>query len=494
MSDNLEQQAAEQAQATEEVSLLDQIMEQTKLTKDDEAYNIASQGVQTFIGELLKSGSSERVRKQLVDEMIAEIDNKLGEQLDEILHHEDFQKMESAWRSLKFLVDKTDFRQNNKIEMLNVSKEDLLMDFEDASKISESGLYKQVYNSGFGTHGGEPISTIISNYEFDHSSPDITLMRYSASVAAISHAPFVAAASPQMFGLEDIQDLPKLNDINAIFEGPQYTKWRGFRDSEDARYFALTMPKFLLRLPYDEKENPVKAFTYNETINEDHDRYCWGNTSFAFATRLTDSFAKYRWCPNIIGPQSGGQMDDLPLHQYETMGQIETKIPTEVLVSDRREFELADAGFIPLTYRKGSDNASFFSANSVQKPQFFGISKEDKVQETNFKLGTQLPYMYVINRLAHYIKLLQREELGSFKERADLEEGLNKWIKQYVADQDGASSAVRARRPLREAKIEVTDVEGDPGIYKVNVHVRPHFKYMGADFTLSLVGKVEREV
>ena len=494
MSDNLEQQAAEQAQATEEASLLDQIMEQTNLTKDDEAYKVASQGVQTFIGEILKSGKSERVRKQLVDEMIAEIDKKLGEQLDEILHHEDFQKMESAWRSLKFLVDKTDFRQNNKIEMLNVSKEDLLMDFEDAAEINESGLYKQVYNSGFGTHGGEPISTIVSNYEFDHSSPDIQLMRYSASVAAISHAPFVAAASPQMFGLEDIQDLPKLNDINAIFEGPQYAKWRGFRDSEDARYFALTMPKFLLRLPYDEKENPLKAFTYNETINEDHDRYCWGSTAFAFATRLNDSFAKYRWCPNIIGPQSGGQMDDLPLHQYETMGQIETKIPTEVLVSDRREFELAEAGFIPLTYRKGSDNASFFSANSVQKPQFFGISKEDKVQETNFKLGTQLPYMYVINRLAHYIKLLQREELGSFKERADLEQGLNKWIKQYVADQDGASSAVRARRPLREAKIEVVDVEGDPGIYKVNVHVRPHFKYMGADFTLSLVGKVERDV
>ena len=275
-------------------------------------------------------------------------------------------------------------------------------------------------------------------------------------------------------------------------KGPQYTKWRSFRESEDARSVGLTMPRFLLRQPYSEQDNPVKSFNYNETVNEDHNRYLWGNTSFAFATRLTESFGNFRWCPNIIGPQSGGALEDLPMHQYEAMGQIETKIPTEVLVSDRREFELADAGFIPLTYRKGSDNAAFFSANSTQKPKFFGTSKEGKAAETNYKLGTQLPYMFIVNRLAHYIKVLQRENIGSWKERNDLEEGLNVWIRQYVANQDGASADIRSRRPLREASIEVNEVEGEPGFYKVGLNVRPHFKYMGADFTLSLVGKLDK--
>lgn len=493
MSEELEQQSQAAAATEEGGSLLDSIMEGANISRSDEAYEVASKGVQAFMVEMLKSSNkNERVRKALIDEMIAEVDSKLSIQLDEILHNENFQKMESAWRGLKFMVDRTDFRENNKIHFLNVSKDDLAMDFEDASEISESGLYKKVYTEEFGNFGGEPYSTIVANYEFDHSSPDIALMQSMMAVGAMSHAPVITAASPKFFGCDDIQDLPKLNDIASIFEGPQYAKWRSLRESEDARYLGLTMPRFLLRLPYDSKENPVKAFNYNESISEDHNRYCWGNTAFAMATRLTDSFANYRWCPNIIGPSSGGSMEDLPLHQYETMGQIETKIPTEVLVSDRREYELAEAGFIPLTFRKGSDNAAFFSANSIQKPKFFGVSKEGKEAETNYKLGTQLPYMYVVNRLAHYIKVIQRENIGSTKERLDIQEELNVWIRQFVADQDGASAEVRARRPLRSAAITVEDVEGEPGFYKVGMQVRPHFKYMGADFTLSLVGKLDK--
>jgi len=479
--------------SAEEGSLLDQIMQQTNMNADDDAYNVAAQGVQAFIGELLKSGNkNERVRKQLVDEMIAELDQKISQQLDEVLHNEQFQALESAWRGLKFVVDRTDFRENIKLELLNVSKEDLAMDFEDASDITESGLYKQCYTAEYGQHGGRPYAAIIANYDFDHSAPDMSLLQSAASVATMSHAPFIAAASPEFFGIEDIQKLPNLNDISAVFEGPQYAKWRSFRESEDARSVGLTMPRFLLRLPYSERDNPVKVFNYNETVAQDHNRYLWGNTAFAFATRLTESFAKYRWCPNIIGPQSGGALEDLPMHQYEAMGQIETKIPTEVLVSDRREFELAEAGFIPLTYRKGSDNAAFFSANSTQKPKFFGVSKEAKQAETNYKLGTQLPYMFVINRLAHYIKVLQRENIGSWKERNDLENELNVWLRQFVANQDGASAEVRSRRPLRDAAIEVSEIEGEPGFYKVGMNVRPHFKYMGADFTLSLVGKLDK--
>lgn len=478
---------------TENGSLLDQILQQTNMKEGDESYEVASKGVQAFIAEILTSGEkTERVRKQLVDDMIAEIDEKLSLQLDQILHNEKVQKLESAWRGLKFVVDRTDFRENNKIQILNVSKEDLAVDFEDASEITQSGLYKQVYTAEYGQHGGEPVAAIMANYEFEHSAPDISLLQNVASVSTMAHAPFIGAASPKFFGVDDIQSLPNLNDIAAIFEGPQYAKWRSFRESEDARSVGLTLPRFLLRLPYHERDNPVKAFRYNENIDGDHQNYLWGNTSFAFATRLTESFAKYRWCPNIIGPQSGGAVDDLPLHQYEAMGQIETKIPTEVLVSDRREFELAEAGFIPLTFRKGSDNAAFFSANSTQKPKFFGVSKEGKEAEMNYKLSTQLPYMFIVNRLAHYIKVLQRENIGSWKERNDLEEELNVWIRQFVANQDGASAEVRSRRPLRDASIQVSDVEGEPGFYRVSMNVRPHFKYMGADFTLSLVGKLDK--
>ncbi|MCG8341996.1 MAG: type VI secretion system contractile sheath large subunit, partial [Chlorobiales bacterium] len=239
--------------------------------------------------------------------------------------------------------------------------------------------------------------------------------------------------------------------------------------------------------------NPTKNFNYVENVSGGDGSFLWGNAAFALASRVTDSFAKYRWCANIIGPTGGGAVEDLPVYQYKAMGEIQTKIPTEVEISDRVEFKLAEQGFIPLTMRKGSDNAAFFSANSTQKPKFFGISKEGKEAELNYKLGTQLPYMFVISRLAHYIKVLQRENIGTWKERIDLERELNTWIRQYVADQDNPAPGVRSRRPLRQAQVEVSDVEGDPGWYRVSIKVRPHFKYMGASFTLSLVGKLDKE-
>jgi type VI secretion system protein ImpC len=309
----------------------------------------------------------------------------------------------------------------------------------------------------------------------------------------MAHAPFIAAAGPKFFGLESFTGLPDLKELKDHFEGPQFAKWQSFRQQEDARYFGLTLPRFLLRNPYDPEENPVKTFVYRENVANSHEDYLWGNTAFAFGTRLTDSFAKFRWCPNIIGPQSGGAVEDLPLHHFQSMGEIETKIPTEVLVSDRREYELAEEGFIALTMRKGSDNAVFFSASSAQKPKFYGISEEGKTAEFNYKLGTQLPYLMIINRLAHYLKVLQREQLGSWKERSDLERELNKWVRQYIADQENPSAEVRGRRPLRAASIAVSDVDGEPGWYRVSMNVRPHFKYMGADFTLSLVGKLDKE-
>nr|WP_298139404.1 type VI secretion system contractile sheath large subunit [uncultured Pseudomonas sp.] len=486
--------AVESGRSAAELGILDRIIAETKLTPDDEAYDIAKRGVSAFIEELLKpQNENEPVKKAMVDRMIAEIDAKLSRQMDEILHNAEFQALESSWRGLKLLVDRTNFRENIKLEIINASKQDLLDDFEDSPEITQSGLYKHIYTAEYGQFGGQPVGALIANYFFDPSAPDIKTLQYVASVATMSHAPFIAAAGPKFFGLESFTGLPDLKDLKDHFEGPQFAKWQSFREQEDARYVGLTVPRFLLRNPYDPEDNPVKTFVYKENVANSHEHYLWGNTAYTFASKLTDSFAKFRWCPNIIGPQSGGAVEDLPLHHFESMGEIETKIPTEVLVSDRREYELAEEGFIALTMRKGSDNAAFFSANSAQKPKFFGISAEGKTAELNYKLGTQLPYLFIVNRLAHYLKVLQREQIGAWKERTDLELELNKWIRQFVADQENPSSEVRGRRPLRAAQVIVSDVEGEPGWYRVSLNVRPHFKYMGADFTLSLVGKLDKE-
>jgi type VI secretion system protein ImpC len=470
-------------------SLLDDIVTATRLKPKDEGYSLAKKGVEALMSQLVEPGRKvDKISKALVDEMIAEIDQKLSLQVDAVLHHAEIQKLESAWRGLKYLVDKTDFRENIRLELLNVSKEDLLEDFEDSPEVTKSGLYKTLYTAEYGQFGGKPYGNIIANYEFGPGPQDVKLLQHIASVSAMAHAPFFAAAGSEFFGLDNFKGIPNLKDLKSIFEGPQYIKWQSFRESEDSRYVALTLPRFLLRLPYGAETKPVKAFNYEESVSASHEHYLWGNTAFTFATRLTDSFAKYRWCTNIIGPLGGGAVEDLPVHQFESMGAVQTKIPTEVLISDRREFELAEEGFISLTMRKGSDNACFFSANSVQKPKYFGMSPEGKEAELNFKLGTQLPYMFVANRLAHYLKVIQRENIGSWKERTDLDRELNAWIRQYIADQDNPSAETRSRRPLRQAQITVEDVEGEPGWYRVGMKVRPHFKYMGAYFTLSLVG------
>jgi type VI secretion system protein ImpC len=457
MAEQQEQKA--EAGFAEGESLLDQILSETKLDKDDETYAVARRGVQAFITELLApEKAGQRVDKAAVDAMIAEIDRRITRQVNEILHAPPVQKLETAWRELKFLVDKVDFRENIKVEIVNLPKEDLITDFEDSPEIVKSGLYRTVYSSEYGTFGGHPYGLILSTYEFDHGPQDMQLLRNCASVAAMAHAPFIANASPKFFGSDSFLDLPKLKDLKAIFEGPQYARWNSFRDSEDSRNVGLCLPRFLLRLPYGQSTIPSKSFNFDEDVIGHHDRYLWGHASVSFATRIADSFAKYRWCPNIIGPQSGGTVENLPVHTYEAMGEVQTKIPTEIQLTERREFELSEEGFIGLVFRKGSDNACFFSANSPQRPKIFGNTPEGKQAETNYRLGTQLPYMFIVNRLAHYIKVLQREQIGSSKERIDLERELNRWISQYVGDMDNPAPGVRARRPLRQAQVGVVEV------------------------------------
>ena len=476
------------------VNFLDDIVETTRLKPDDEAYSVAKEGLKILLKDLVKPQfQGAKINGDLVDMLISEIDAKMSNQVNEIIHNEEFKSLESTWRGLKFLVDRTDFRENVKIEVVNASKQDLLDDFEDAPEIMKSGLYQTVYTSEYGQFGGQPFGAIVADYDFGCGAQDMKLLKDVASVAAMSHAPFITAAGTSFFGIESWDELPKLKDLHSVFEGPQYAKWNSFRESEDARYVALTLPRFLLRLPYGKDTTPCKTFNFSESTAHGDADFCWGNTAFAFASRLTDSFAKYRWCANIIGPQSGGAVEDLPMYQYEENGEVKNKIPTQVLISERREYELAEEGFIALTMRKGSDNATFFSANSAQKPKLFGNTPEGKEQEMNYRLSTQMPYMMVIDRLAHYIKVLQRENIGSWKNRNELESELNKWASQYVTEMDNPEPSVRSRRPLRACEIKVSDVEGDPGWYQVSMKVKPHFKYMGASFTLSLVGKLDKK-
>jgi type VI secretion system protein ImpC len=491
-----EQEKAEQTAAADTVdggsSLIDQMLSDAKIPSSVENYGTMRSALGRLIAELSRTEGA-RVNAAAVDAMVAELDQRLSSQLDEIMHHPDFQRLEASWRGLKLLIDRTDFRENIKVELFNVSKDDLLNDFEDSPEVVKSGLYKHVYNSNYGVFGGEPVGTMIANYEFDHGPQDMKLLQYTASVAAMAHAPFVASASCKFFGIDSWLKLPNLKDLKAIFEAPQYAKWKSFRESEDSRYVGLTAPRFLLRLPYGSETVPVKEFNYEEKVTGAHDRYLWGNTAFAFATRFTDSFAKYRWCVNIIGPQGGGAVEDLPVHVYKETGAMEQKIPTEILITERREFELSEEGFISLVMRKGSDNACFFGANSCQKVKTFANTKEGKAAQTNYMLGTRLPYMFVINRMAHYIKVIQRENIGRSMDKNLMAKELNDWLKQYVAEMENPSAAVMARRPLREAQVLVEDVEGEPGWYRVDIRVRPHFKYEGAQFQLSLVGKLDKK-
>ncbi len=429
-----------------------------------------------------------------LDRLIAELDSRLGQQLDEILHHPQLQALEASWRGLKSLVDRTDFGENIHLRVLNVTTQELLADFDDAPELSQSVYFRHVYASGYGQFGGEPVAAVIGDYAFTQSAQDIRLLHQLATVGAMAHAPFLSAMSAQFFGLEHYGQLGQIQDLAALLDAPAYLRWHGLRDAEDARYLGLTCPRFLLRLPYDPLDNPTRSFCYQETTRDHHQHYLWGNAAYLLASTLTRSFARYRWCPNIIGPRNGGEITDLPIHLFESMGQWQARIPTEVLLTDRREFELAEAGFIPLTQRKDSGNAAFFSANSVQKPRRYAQTEHGQQQALNHRLGTQLPYLMVVSRLAHYLKVLQREQIGAWKERQDLQRELNGWIRQYVADQENPPADVRSRKPLRAAQVEVLDTPGEAGWYQVRLSVRPHFKYMGASFELSLVGRLEREV
>lgn len=446
--------------------------------------------VNHFISALMQSGQKvEKLERDHIDSLIKELDGKLSLQISEIMHHEKFQELESAWRGLKFLIDKTNFRANIKIEMLNLSKQDLREDLEDSPELLQSGIFQHIYKQEYDQAGGEPIAAVIGNYYFGPSNSDVAMLRNMSAIAAGCHAPFIASANSSMLGLEDATQLHKIKDMEDLFGQSEYTKWRSFRDTEDSRYLGLTFPRFLLRAPMNPEDNPSKAFDFTENVTgSEHNRYLWGNASVAFASRLTESFGSNGWCVNIRGPQAGGVVEDLPLHMYEDEGENKIKIPTEVMISDRQELELAESGFMPLTFYKNRDYACFFSAQSTQKPKRYSTA----AATANAKLSANLPYLFLASRLSHYLKVIQRENIGAAKEKDDLQKELDLWIQKLVTTMPNAGAKLKSERPLKEARIVVSDIEESPGWYNVEMFIRPHFQVEGINVELSLVSKMPK--
>lgn len=446
--------------------------------------------VQVLLQRLKNSGQSvEKLDKTLLDYHIAELDFQISRQLDAVMHHDDFQKVESAWRGLKHLVDRTDFRQNVKIEVLDVSKDDLREDFEDSPEIIQSGLYAHTYIAEYDTPGGEPIGSVISNYEFDASPQDVALMRNISKVSAAAHMPFIASVGPKFFLKDSMEEVAAIKDIGNYFDRAEYIKWKSFRESDDSRYLGLVMPRVLGRLPYGPDTVPVRSFNYVEEVKgPDHDKYLWTNASFAFAANMVKSFIKNGWCVQIRGPQAGGAVTDLPIHLYDLGTGNQVKIPSEVMIPETREFEFANLGFIPLSYYKNRDYSCFFSANSAQKPALYDTADAT----ANSRINARLPYIFLLSRIAHYLKLIQRENIGTTKDRRLLELELNTWVRGLVTEMTDPGDDLQASHPLRDAKVTVEDIEDNPGFFRVKLYAVPHFQVEGMDVNLSLVSQMPK--
>ena len=435
--------------------------------------------VQVFMQCLQKSGQKvEKLDKTLLDHHIAELDFQISRQLDEVMHSDEFQKTESVWRGLKSLVDKTDFRQNVKIEILDLSKDELRQDFEDSPEIIQSGLYRQTYTMEYDTPGGEPIAAVISAYEFDASAQDVALMRNISKVSAAAHMPFIGSAGPAFFLKENMEQVAAIKDIGNYFDRAEYIKWKSFRETDDSRYLGLVMPRVLGRLPYSPDTVPVRSFNYVEEVKgPDHDKYLWTNASFAFAANMVKSFINNGWCVQIRGPQAGGAVQDLPIHLYDLGTGKQVKIPSEVMIPETREFEFASLGFIPLSYYKNRDYACFFSANSTQKPALYDTADAT----ANSRINARLPYIFLLSRIAHYLKLIQRENIGTTKDRRLLELELNTWVRSLVTEMTDPGDELQASHPLRDAKVVVEDIEDNPGFFRVKLYAIPHFQVEGMD-------------
>ncbi len=484
-----QQSASAPKQAQEQVletSLLDQIVEEGRLAKDTAGKERGKALVKEFVNQVLEGSMTlSRDTEAMINARIAQIDHLLSIQLNEILHHPSFQKLEGTWRGLRYLLDQSETSTMLKIRVLNVSKKELLRDLQRAPEFDQSATFKKVYEEEFGIFGGEPFGALVGDYEFGKHPEDMELLEKMSQVAAGAHAPFLTAASADMFGLDSFTSLGTPRDLAKIFDNTEYAKWKSFRQSEDSRYVGLCVPHVLGRLPYGKDTKPVEGFNYEEGVDgTDHSKYLWSNAAYALGARLTQSFASYGWCASIRGVEGGGLVEGLPTHTFRTdEGDVAMKCPAEVAITDRREKELADMGFIPLVHCKGTDYAAFFSAQSAQKPKMY----DNEAANANARLSAQLPYLLAVCRFAHYMKTIMRDKVGSFMSRSDCERFLNQWIMQYVTEDDSASATVKSQYPLRQARVEVAEIPGKPGCYRAVAFLRPHFQLDELTVSLRLV-------
>jgi type VI secretion system protein ImpC len=423
--------------------------------------------------------------------IIAEIDQKLTEQINLILHNERFQAVESAWRGLNYLISNTETDEQLKIRVMNISKKDLgktLKKYKGAAW-DQSPMFKKLYEQEYGQLGGEPYGCLVGDYAFDHTPGDVELLGQIAQIAAASHAPFIAGASPTLMAMDSWQELANPRDLAKIFSAPDYAAWRSLREADDAKYIGLAMPRFLARLPYGAKTSPVEEFDFEEETGVgDHSRYTWANAAYAMAVNVNRSFKMYGWCSSIRGVESGGAVEGLPVHTFPSDdGGVDMKCPTEIAISDRREKELADCGFMPLIHRKNTDIAAFIGAQSLQKPAQY----TDPDATANANISARLPYLFASCRFAHYLKCMVRDKVGSFMERSDMERYLGDWIKGYVlGSPETAGEAMKAQKPLASAEVKVEEIEGNPGYYAAKFYLRPHYQLEGVNVSLRLVSKL----
>jgi type VI secretion system protein ImpC len=478
--------AGKEVEVTQERSLLDDIVDRSKVAKDDAGRLRSRDLLSTFVEQLLEGSLTvSQDTEAMINGRIAQIDHLISLQLNEVLHHPDFQKLEGSWRGLKYLLNSSETSDKLKIRVLNVSKKDLLRDLQRAPEFDQSAIFKKVYEEEYGVFGGEPFAALIGDYEFGKHPQDIELLEKMSNVAAAAHAPFLTAAGSDLMGLESYTQLGQPRDLSKIFDTTEYAKWKSFRASEDSRYVGLALPHILMRLPYGDSTNPIEAFRYEEGVDgTDHSKYLWGNAAYALGTRLTNAFAQFGWCAAIRGVEGGGLVEGLPAHTFRTdEGDVALKCPTEIAITDRREKELADQGFIPLVHCKNTDYAAFFSVQSAQKPKLY----DKDAANASARLSAQLPYILAVSRFAHYLKAMMRDKIGSFMSRGQAETFLNNWIRNYTISDDDAPAVVKAKNPLREARVDVVEVPGKPGAYRAVAYLRPHYQLDELSVSLRLV-------
>lgn len=492
----LETEAAGEAGATAFGSSdFENLLKKEFRPKSDEAKTAVEQAVKTLAQQALANTalvSDDALRT--IESIVSQIDEKLTEQVNQILHHDDFQKLESAWRGLHYLVNNTETDEMLKIRVMNISKKDMhktLRKFKGTAW-DQSPIFKKIYEEEFGQFGGEPYGTLVADYHFDHSPPDVELLGEMAKIAAAAHAPLITGAQPTLFQMDSWSELANPRDLTKIFQTPEYAAWRSLRESEDSKYVGLAMPRFLGRLPYGSKTDPIEEFAFEEdTDGSDHSKYGWVNAAYGMAVNINRSFKEYGWCSRIRGIESGGAVANLPSHTFPTDdGGVDMKCPTEIAISDRREAELAGNGMMPLIHRKNSDIAAFIGAQSLHKPAEY----DDPDATSNANLAARLPYLFATCRFAHYLKCIVRDKVGSYKSRDDMQSWLQDWVNQYVDfNSETSPEDVKARQPLAAAEVVVEEVEGNPGYYSSKFFLRPHYQLEGLSVSLRLVSKLPSE-